>query len=194
MRCLSSAVRDTGNVKPQGSVIRAGSRERWFGAALSLLKWDWICDFVAQSPGCISKASNNSLKRIKHFSGRLEEIWSFYCAPNSLANGKLATPLLPSFRGRVPLLICRFHRLRLPVIWGTAVIRLQEKVSLRHLRWPIGLVSSIEWIPHSQRREILAHSRTLRERAQVPAAFMEKAQFRRPLNTGSALSPLCAIT
>ena len=66
-----------GMLSPRVPVIRAGRKEHWFGAVLSLDKWDWICDFVAQSQGYISKASNKSPRRIEHFSGRLEEIWSF---------------------------------------------------------------------------------------------------------------------
>lgn len=165
-------------LSPRVPVIRAGSRERWFGAALSLDKWDWICDFVAQSQGCISKASNKSPKSESSTSlAGWKRSEAFYCAPNSLANGKLATPLLPSFRGRVPLLICRFHRLQTACNLGNSRNSITRKgqpaSSLAY--WP----GEFDRMNSSfAEEEILAHSRTLRERRSLgthPATWRKRS-------------------
>lgn len=140
-----------GMLSPRVPVIRAGSKEHWFGAVLSLDKWDWICDFVAQSQGCISKASNKSPSEWSTSLAGWKRSEAFYCALNSLANGKLASPLLPSFRGRVPLLICRFHRLQTACNSGNSRNSITRKgqPASSLASWP----GEFDRIPHSQRRK-----------------------------------------
>ncbi|XP_041583689.1 uncharacterized protein LOC121474690 [Vulpes lagopus] len=83
-----------GVLNPRVPVIGAVSRSPGFGAAPSPDKWDWICGFVAQSQGNISKAGNKSPGRIKRSSGWLEKRFeAFYCARSSPAHHKLASAL-----------------------------------------------------------------------------------------------------
>lgn len=85
-------------LNPGVPVTGAPTREHGFGAAPSPDKWDWICGFVAQSQGNISKAGNKSPRRIKRSSGWLEKRFeAFYCALSSTANDKLVSALAPFY-------------------------------------------------------------------------------------------------